>query len=155
MTVHFWRIYLNSFFVFFQWFELCFQESFLVANKSTFKALSPSGLFLESFLAQFWLMFQIFWFIFRSWAHFGSAGTQLFHNKNGLDHQSSTRGRSRDINSLFWSHFEVRFCDCFCFLSSIIKHRFLLSSEADVSWILASFRHHFFVLFWICRHLWF
>ena len=32
MTVYFGRIYLNSFFVFFQWFELCFQESFLVAK---------------------------------------------------------------------------------------------------------------------------
>ena len=28
-----------------------------------------------------------FWFIFRSWAHFGSAGGQFFHHKNGLDHQ--------------------------------------------------------------------
>ena len=118
-------------------------------------SFSPSGLFLEPFLALFWLFFQIFWSICRSWAHFGSAGGQLFHHKNGLDHQRRPSGISPKINSLFWSHFGVSFCDFFCFLSSIFKHRFLLSSEADFSWILASFRHHFFVLFWICRHLWF
>ena len=57
MTVYFWRIYLNSFFVFFQWFELCFQESFLVAKKSTFEALfHPRG----SFWSHFWLSFGSF-----------------------------------------------------------------------------------------------
>ena len=147
---------MNSFFVFFQWFELCFQASFLVAKRIHFwSSFSLSGLFLEPFLAHVWLIFRSFWLIFRSWAHFGSAGGQLFHHKNGLDHQRRPSGISPKIKSLFWNHFGVSFCDFFCFLSSIFKHRFLLSSEADFSWILASFRHHFFVLFWICRHLWF
>ena len=43
MTVSFWRIYLNSFFVFFQWFELCFQESFLVAKNQLLKLLFTLG----------------------------------------------------------------------------------------------------------------
>ena len=118
-------------------------------------SVSLSGLFLELFLAHVWLIFLSFSLIFRSWAHFGSAGGQLFHHKNGLDHQRRPSGISPKIPSLFWSHFEVRSCDFFGFLRSVFKHRFLLSSEADFSWILASFRHHFFVLFWICRHLWF
>ena len=145
---------MNSFFVFFQWFELCFQASFLVAKRIHFwSSFSVSGLFLERFLIHVWFIFRLFWLIFRSWAHFGSAGGQLFHHKNGLDHQRRPSGISPKIKSLFWSHFGVSFCDFFCFLSSIFKHRFLLSSEADFSWILASFRHHFFVSFWICRHL--
>jgi hypothetical protein len=143
---------LNSFFVFFQWFELCFQASFLVAKRIHFwSSFSLSGLFLEPFLAHVWFIFRLFWLIFRSWAHFGSAGGQLFHHKNGLDHQRRPSGISPKINSLFWSNFGVSFCDFFCFLSSIFKHRFLWSSEADFSWILASFRHHFFIFFVLVR----
>ena len=128
MIGHFWRICLNSFFVFFQWFELCFQALFLFAKRINFcNSFSFSGLFLEPFLFHVLLIFQLFSFIFRSWAHFGSAGGQLFHHKNGLDHQRRPSGISPKINSLFWSHFGVSFCVFFCFLSSIFKHRFLLS----------------------------
>ena len=147
---------MNSFFVFFQWFELCFQASFLVAKRIHFwSSFSVSGLFLERCLVHVWLFFRSFWLMFRSWAHFGSVGGQLFHHKNGLDHQRRPNGISPKIPSLFWNHFGVIFCDFCGFLSSVFKHRFLLSSEADFSWIWASFRHHFFVSFWICRHLWF
>ena len=147
---------MNSFFVFFQWFELCFQASFLVAKRIHFwSSFSLSGLFLELLLAHIWLIFRSFWLMFRSWAHFGSAGGQLFHHKNGLDHQSSTRGRSRDIKSIFWSHFGISFCDFFSFLSSIFKHCFLLSSDVDFSWILTPFQHRFFVFCCTCPHLWF
>ena len=147
---------MNSFFVFFQWFEICFQALFLFAKRIHFwSSFSFSRLFLEPFLAHVWLIFRSFSVIFRFWAHFGSAGGQLFHHKNGLDHQRRPSGISPKINSFRWSHFGVSFCDCFCLLSSIFKHRFLLSSETDLSWMLASFRHHVFVLFWICRHLWF
>ena len=108
MTVHFWRIYLNSFFVFFQWFELCFQALFLFAKRINFcSSFSLSGLFLEPFLFHVWLIFQSFSLIFRSWAHFGSAGRQLFHHKNGLDHQRRPSGISPKIKSLFWSHFGI------------------------------------------------
>ena len=51
------------------------------------RSFSHSGLFLEPFLAHVWFIFRLFWLIFRSWAHFGSAGGPLFHHKNGLDHQ--------------------------------------------------------------------
>ena len=52
------------------------------------RSFSLSGLFLEPFLAHVWPIFRLFWFSFRSWAHFGGAlGAKLFHHKNGLDHQ--------------------------------------------------------------------
>ena len=50
---------------------------------------------------------------------------------------------------IFGSHFGVRFCDFFVFLSSVFKHRFLLSSEADFAWMLASFRDHFYICLYL------
>ena len=47
--------------------------------------------FFLAILAYFWFIFLSFWLIFRSWAHSGSAGGQLFHHKNGLDHQSTPK----------------------------------------------------------------
>ena len=82
MIVHFWRICLNSFFVFFQWFEVCFHASFLFAKRIHFwSSFSLSKLFLEPFLAHAWLIFRSFSIIFRSWAHFGSVGGQLFSSQ--------------------------------------------------------------------------
>ena len=76
-------------------------------------SFSPSGLFLEPFLALCWLFFQICWSICRSWAHFGSAGGQLFHHKNGLDHQRRpNRHFPQNIVTLwvpFWRHFSSIF----------------------------------------------
>ena len=58
MIVHFWRIYLNSFSVFFQWFEFCFQASSLIAKRIHFwSCFSLSGLFLEPFLANLFGLF--------------------------------------------------------------------------------------------------
>ena len=138
---------MNLFFVFFSWFELCFQASFLVARRINFwSSFSLSGLFLEPFVAHVWILFRSFSLICRSWAHFGSAGGQLFHHKNGLDHQRRPSGISPKINSFFWSHFGAFFCDFSGFLRYVFKHRFLLSSEPEFSWMLASFRHHFLIL---------
>ena len=124
-----------------------FKHPFWLRKESTFGVfVSLSGFFLEPFLANRWFMFRSFWLIFRSWAHFGSVGGQLFHHKNGLDHQ---RRPSRDFPKK-----GVFFCDFFGFLSSVFKHVFLLSSEAEFPWILASFRHNF-LIFCACPHLWF
>ena len=72
------------------------------------RSFSHSGLFLEPFLAHVWFIFRLFSLIFRSWAHFGSAGGQLFHHKNGLDHQRRpNRHFPQNILILwvpFWSH---------------------------------------------------
>ena len=77
------------------------------------RSFSHSGLFLEPFLAHVWFIFRLFWLIFRSWAHFGSAGGQLFHHKNGLDHQRRpNRHFPQNIVNFwvpFWSHFSSIF----------------------------------------------
>ena len=69
-----------------------FNNRFWLRKNLPLKLFFSSGLFLELFLVQFYLFFQIFWFSFRSWAHFGSAGGQLFHHKNGLDYQRRPNG---------------------------------------------------------------
>ena len=147
---------MNSFFVFFQRFELCFQESFLVAKKSTFEALfHPRG----SIWSHFWLCFGSFFRYFGQFfvlgRNLGARGANFFITKTVWTTKGAPIGISPKNVSLFGSHVGISVCDFFGFLSSVFKHRFLLSSEADFSWILASFRHNFFVLFWICRHLWF
>ena len=75
MTVYFWRIYLNSFFVFFQWFELCFQESFLVAKNQLLKLFFTLGaLFGAIFspvLAHFSDMLAHFSFLGALWERWG------------------------------------------------------------------------------------
>ena len=125
MIVHFWTIYLNSFFVFFQWFELCFQASFLVANRIHFwSSFSIPGRFLEQFLVHFLVIFRSFLLIFRSWAHFGSAGGQLFHYKNGLDHQRRPKRHFPQNPIICLEPFRSNLLRFFRFLSLVFKHSF-------------------------------
>ena len=95
-------------------------------------------------------------------AHFSNLGSTLaalgahfFITKTVWTTKGAPIGISPKMASIFWSHFGVVFCDFLNLLSSVFKHRFWLSSEADFSWISVSFRHIFFVCFWICPHLWF
>ena len=147
---------MNSFFVFFQWFELCFQASFLVAKRIHFwSSFSHSGLFLDPFLAHVWFIFRLFWLIFRSWAHFGGAGSQFFITKTVWTTKGAPIGISPKMASLFRTHFGVIFRVFFDFWGSVFEFRFLLSPGTDFSWIWASFRHNFLIFFSTCRHLWF
>ena len=137
-----------SFFVFFQWFELCFQALFCLRKGSTFTALFHSR---DPFWSHFCLMFGLFFSYFRSFSVLGRTLGALEANFFITKTAWTTKRRPSEIfpkiNSLFWSHFGVRVCDFFVFLSFIFKHRFLLSSEIAFSWILASFRNHFLILF--------
>ena len=135
-------------FVFFQWFTFCFQASFLVAKRIHFwSSFSVSGLFFEQCFIIFVLFSAIllyFSFLGALWERWGL----IFHHKNGLDHtEGAPRGISPKINSVFWNHVGAFVCEFFVFLRFVFKHRFLWSSEADVSWMFASFRHIFLYFF--------
>ena len=147
---------MDSFFVFFQWFELCFQESVLVAKKSTFEyVFHPRGSFWSHFWLSFGSFFRYFGQFFVLGRNLGALGANFFITKTVWTTKGAPIGISPKKVSLFGSDFGVIFGDFFGFLRSAFKHRFLLSSGFDFSWILASFRHNFLIFFCTCRHLWF
>ena len=87
-------------------------------------------------------------------AYFSSLGSNLaalgahfFSTKTVWTTKGAPIGISPKIPSVFWSYFGVMSCDFLGFLSSVFKHRFLLSSGTDVSWILALFRHNCLIFF--------
>ena len=81
------------------------------------------------------------------WERWGS----IFHHENGLDHQRCPKRHfpQNPFISLdpFWNYV---LWFVFCFLSFVFRHRFLLSTEAECSWMFVSFRHH---VFDICLYL--
>ena len=133
-----------------------FKHRFWLRKESTFGVLfqyrdccwNHFGLIFGSFF----IYFGLFFVLGRT---LGALGAHFFITKTVWTTKGAPIGISPKMASLFWSHFGVIFCDFLDFLSSVFKHRFWLSSEADFSWIVASFRHHFLILFCTCRHLWF
>ena len=142
---------MNSFFVFFQCFEVCFQASFLVAKRTLFLELCFAlGVLFGAFRRLFFAHFGSCFFLGRT---LGALGANLFITKTVWTTKGAPIGISPKIPSVFWSHFGLIFYDFFGFSSPVLKHSFCLSSGTDFSWILASLRHHFFTVVCSCRHL--
>ena len=93
------------------------------------------------------LVCVIFGSFFEPWEHFWSAGGYFLIIKTVWATKGAPRGISPKILSLLWIHFGVIFRVFFDFGGSVFKLRFLLSSGADFSWILASFGHMFLIFF--------
>ena len=113
---------MNSFFVFFQWFELCFQESFLVAKKSTFEALFHSR---GSFRSYFWLIFGSFFghvgSCFVLGRTLGALGANLFITKTVWTTKGAPIGIFPKKVSLFGRYFGVSLCDFSFFLALFLS----------------------------------
>ena len=83
----------------------------------------------------------------------GALGAYFLITKTVWTTKVAPRGISPQILPLLWIHFGIVFRVFFDFLGSVLKHRFLLSSGTDFSWMLASFRHHFLIFFCAGTHL--
>ena len=119
------------------------------------RSFSHSGLFLEPFLAYVWFIFQLFWLIFRSWAHFGSAGGPLFHHKNGLDHQRRPNRHFPQNIVTFWGPFWSHFSSIFRFLGLCFWASFFVEFRDRFFMDFGFIPAQFFDIFSTCRHLWF
>ena len=154
MIAHFYRIYLNSFLCFSNGLNFVFKHRFLVAKRIHFwMSFSVSGLFLELFLIYFWFIFKHFGSCFVLGRTLGALGANFFITKTVWTTKGAPIGISPKKVSLVGRHFGVIFCDFFNLLSSVLKHRSLLSSEPDFSWILASFRHHVLICLYLSAPL--
>ena len=110
------------------------------------------GAIFSSSLAYLSIILAHFSFLGALWERWGP--TCSSHKRFGPPKVRQEEFSPKNL-SLLWSHFWVSFCEFFCFLSYIFKHRFLLSSGTDFPWILASFQHNFLIFVCTCPHLWF
>ena len=125
-----------------------FKHRFWLRKESTFGALFHSrGSFWSNFQFIFGNFFSYFGSCFVLGRTLGALGANFFITKTVWTTKGAPMGFPPKSPHFCWSHFGVILCDLFGFLSSIFKHRFLLSSEANFSWILASFRDHFLYCF--------
>ena len=131
----------------------------LDSKGSTFGAhlrLAPKRVDFWSSFSHSWGSLALFFGHFSSLGRtLGALGAHFLITKTVWATKGATRGKTPDKKSLFGYHFGVIFWVFFDFWGSVFKRRFLLSSETDFPWIVASFRHNFLILFCTCRHLWF
>ena len=117
---------------------------------SSFSLGSEKGRLLELIFALGGLFGVIFGSFFEPWAHFGSAGGQLFHHKNGLDHQRRPNRHFPQNILIFWVPFWSHFSSIFRFLGLCFWASFFVESRdrffMDFGFISAQFFHIFFYL---------